>query len=101
MLDDAADGQTVGCCALINLGGGGTYEVAKMAVAESHHRRGYGELLLRAMIDRARALGARRLFIRSRRREARNAEEDGGKKAHWREARVDWRHRSAAPTCGP
>jgi len=62
MLDDADDGQSVGCCALINLGGG-TYEIAKMAVAETHQRRGYGELLLRAMIDRARALGARRLLI--------------------------------------
>jgi putative acetyltransferase len=59
---DADDGQTVGCCALINLGEG-TYEIAKMAVAETHQRRGYGELLLRAMIDRARALGARRLLI--------------------------------------
>ena len=62
MLDDDDDGQTVGCCALINLCGG-TYEIAKMAVAQTHQRRGYGELLLRAMIDRARALGARRLFI--------------------------------------
>jgi ribosomal protein S18 acetylase RimI-like enzyme len=62
MLDDADDGQTVGCCALMNLGAG-TYEIAKMAVAETHQRRGYGELLLRAMIDRARALGARRLLI--------------------------------------
>lgn len=62
MLDDAHDGQTVGCCALMNLGGG-MYEIAKMAVAESHQRRGYGELLLRAMIDRAHALGARRLLI--------------------------------------
>src|SRR4051812_11346266 len=60
MLD--ADDQTVGCCALINLRGG-TFEIAKMAVAESHQRRGYGELLLRAVIDRARELGARRLFI--------------------------------------
>jgi putative acetyltransferase len=62
MLD--ADGATVGCCALINLGEG-TFEIAKMAVAESHQRRGYGELLLRAIIDRAHALGARRLFIES------------------------------------
>jgi N-acetylglutamate synthase-like GNAT family acetyltransferase len=60
MLD--ADGQTVGCCALINLGEG-TFEIAKMAVAETHQRRGYGELLLHAIIDRARELGARRLFI--------------------------------------
>jgi putative acetyltransferase len=59
---DADDGQTVGCCALLNLGNG-TFEIAKMAVAEAHQRRGYGELLLRAIIDRARALGARRLFI--------------------------------------
>jgi putative acetyltransferase len=59
---DADEGQTVGCCALINLGGG-TYEIAKMAVSEAHQRRGYGEYLLRAMVDRARALGARRLLI--------------------------------------
>jgi GNAT superfamily N-acetyltransferase len=56
------DGQTVGCCALINLGGG-SHEIAKMAVAETHQGRGYGEMLMRAVIDRARALGARRLFI--------------------------------------
>jgi GNAT superfamily N-acetyltransferase len=59
---DADDGQTVGCCALINLGEG-TFEIAKMAVAETHQRRGYGELLLHAIIERARELGARRLFI--------------------------------------
>jgi putative acetyltransferase len=60
MLD--VGGQSVGCCALINLGQG-VYEVAKMAVAESHQRRGYGEMLLRAMIEHARSLGARRLLI--------------------------------------
>jgi GNAT superfamily N-acetyltransferase len=60
MLD--VEGECVGCCALINLGEG-TYEVAKMAVAETHQRRGYGEMLLRAMIERARGLGARRLLI--------------------------------------
>ncbi len=57
-----ADNQTVGCCALIKLGNG-TFEIAKMAIAQTHQRRGYGELLLHAIIDRARELGARRLFI--------------------------------------
>ena len=62
MLDVA--GERVGCCALIKLGEG-TYEIAKMAVAEAHQRRGYGEMLLRAMIEHARGLGARRLLIES------------------------------------
>ena len=62
MLD--VGGERVGCCELIKLGEG-TYEIAKMAVAEAHQRRGYGEMLLRAMIEHARGLGARRLLIES------------------------------------
>lgn len=58
---DLAD-QTIGCCALQSLGGG-HYEIAKMAIDEPHQGRGYGKLLLQAVIDHAKELGARRLFI--------------------------------------
>jgi GNAT superfamily N-acetyltransferase len=60
MLDLA--GQTVGCCALLNLGDG-HFEIAKMAIDEPHQGRGYGRLLLQAVIDHAKQLGAKRLFI--------------------------------------
>src|SRR5450755_2939727 len=47
------DGQVVGCCALIALGGG-EYEVAKMTVAESERGRGLGQQLLGQVIQFAR-----------------------------------------------
>ena len=55
-------GHTVGTCALIHHGAG-EYELAKMAVDEKWQGLGIGEALLRAAIDRCRALGARRLFL--------------------------------------
>jgi GNAT superfamily N-acetyltransferase len=54
--------EPVGCCALQALGDGG-FEVSKMAVAESHQGRGLGRVLMQACVDRARALGAPRLYI--------------------------------------
>lgn len=56
------DGTAVGCCALIPMHGG-TYELAKMAVSESHQGRGIGRMLIEAAITRAREMGARRLFL--------------------------------------
>ena len=56
------DGEPVGCCALISKGDK-TFEVAKMAVTESHQRKGLGRILLQSCIDRARFLGKKRLFL--------------------------------------
>jgi len=59
----AMDGdEPVGCCALILLPDGG-FEVGKMAVADSHQGRGLGNGLMRACIDKARGLGAPRLYL--------------------------------------
>ncbi|MFI4934389.1 MAG: GNAT family N-acetyltransferase [Caulobacterales bacterium] len=57
-----ADGEIVGCCALIRLGDG-AFEVAKMAVADSHQGKGLGRALMAACVERARAAGARRLYL--------------------------------------
>ena len=54
--------EPVGCCALQALSDGG-FEVAKMAVAETHQGRGLGRVLMQACVDRARALGSPRLYI--------------------------------------
>jgi putative acetyltransferase len=56
------EGQAVGCCALQALDDGG-FEIAKMAVAESHQGRGLGRVLMQACVDRATAAGAPRLYI--------------------------------------
>ena len=56
------EGQTVGCVALLAMADGG-FEVAKMAVAESHQGRGLGRALLAACVERARAAGAPRLYL--------------------------------------
>jgi len=56
------DGQAIGCCALIRIGDG-EFEVAKMAVTPSAQGTGVGRLLLGAVIDSARAGGARRLCL--------------------------------------
>jgi putative acetyltransferase len=55
-------GETVGCVALKPLKDGG-FEVAKMAVADSHTGRGLGRALMQACVDRARALNAPRLYL--------------------------------------
>ena len=39
------------------------YELAKMAVASTHQRRGLGQLLGQAVVDFARSAGARTLFL--------------------------------------
>lgn len=56
------DGGVQGTCAVLPHGPG-TFELAKMAVSETARGRGYGDLLLRAAIDFARAAGARRLML--------------------------------------
>jgi len=58
------DGQPVGCCALMALEDGG-FEVAKMAVADSHKGRGLGRALMAACLAFAKAAGAPRLYLES------------------------------------
>jgi GNAT superfamily N-acetyltransferase len=56
------DGEAIGCVALMVMPDGG-FEVAKMAVTEAHKGRGVGRELMAACIERARQLGARRLYL--------------------------------------
>jgi GNAT superfamily N-acetyltransferase len=57
-------GAIVGTCAMVPMDDGGV-ELAKMAVAESARGRGIGVLLGRAIIARARARGAPRVYLES------------------------------------
>jgi putative acetyltransferase len=59
-----SDGQVVGCCALVPHGEG-VLELAKMAVTAKWRGKGLGEELLKAAIERARGMGARRLYLES------------------------------------
>ena len=56
------DGVAVGCCALMALADGG-FELAKMAVADSHKGRGIGRALMAAAIAWARGQAAPRLYL--------------------------------------
>lgn len=56
------EGAPVGCCALMALPDGG-FEVAKMAVADSHKGQGLGRELMAACVERAKALAAPRLYL--------------------------------------
>ncbi len=58
------NGQTIGCCALVKLDDQ-TLELAKMAVTQNEQGKGAGKVLLQAAIDRARMLGANRLYLES------------------------------------
>ena len=58
------DGVAAGCVGLIPMADGG-FEVSKMAVDEASHGRGYAKALLAACVERARALGAPRLYLES------------------------------------
>jgi DNA-binding MarR family transcriptional regulator len=57
-------GDPVGACALIPMDDGG-FELAKMAVSPKAQGLGIGYLIGQACIDRARALGARRVYLES------------------------------------
>ena len=59
-----ADGAPVGCAALIPMGDG-VYEMSKMAVSPAMRGLGIGRKLLQYTIDRARAMGAKSLFLGS------------------------------------
>jgi ribosomal protein S18 acetylase RimI-like enzyme len=56
------DGQVLGTCAL-RKESEDTYELCKMAVAPEARGRGLGDVLIRAVIDAARARGARTLYL--------------------------------------
>lgn len=56
------DGRVVGCCALLKHDDS-IYEVSKMAVRREYRGAGIGKRLLRAVIEHARSIGARRLEI--------------------------------------
>lgn len=56
------DGAVVGCVALYPLADGKSAELACLAVASDYRDAGYGERLLKACEDRARAAKVKRLF---------------------------------------
>lgn len=59
-----ADGQAVGCVALIPMGDG-VWELSKMAVSPRLRGQGVGRKLLEFAIQEARAMGAKSLFLGS------------------------------------
>jgi len=68
----ALDNQTpqipIGTCALIKMDDPDyDYELAKMGVIPSHHGKGIGKQIGEAIIDKAKTLGARNLFLESNR----------------------------------
>jgi GNAT superfamily N-acetyltransferase len=58
------DGRAVGCVGLISMDDGG-FEIVKMAVDPASQGRGHAKALIGACVDRARALGAPRLYLES------------------------------------
>ena len=52
----------VGCCALLAMPEG-SFEIGKMAVAESYRGQGIGKQLLGYVIAHARQMGSRRLYL--------------------------------------
>lgn len=59
---EAADGDCVGCCAIQKMADGG-FEVAKMTVVPQARGAGLSKLLMQACEDKARDLGATRLYL--------------------------------------
>jgi len=57
-------GEPVGTCAIIKMNDGG-FELAKMAVSPKAKGKGIGWLLGRACLEKARALGAHRVYLES------------------------------------
>lgn len=56
------DGEVLGAVALINEGGG-VFELAKMAVSPKAQGQGYGDLLMRACLEKLRDLGASKVHL--------------------------------------
>jgi len=65
-IDSFATGnqQVVGCCALIAMGNN-NYELAKMVVSPTIKGRGIGYILGKNIVERAKSLGAKRLYLES------------------------------------
>lgn len=59
---EAADGDCVGCCAIQKMSDGG-FEVAKMTVAPQARGAGLSKMLMQACEEKARELGATRLYL--------------------------------------
>mmetsp|Transcript_7938 Transcript_7938/g.16107 ORF Transcript_7938/g.16107 Transcript_7938/m.16107 type:complete len:154 (-) Transcript_7938:282-743(-) len=59
------DGVPVGACALLKIDNG--YELAKMGVSPTVHGKGIGKLLGNHVVNKARELGAARMYIESNR----------------------------------
>jgi GNAT superfamily N-acetyltransferase len=59
------NGEPVGTCALIRMKDGTGFELAKMAVSPAMQGKGLGMLLGNAAVDKARSLGAKRLYLES------------------------------------
>lgn len=58
--------KPIGVCALCRMNDSiYDYELAKLAVAPSGHGKGIGQLLCKAVIDKAKALDAKKLFLES------------------------------------
>jgi GNAT superfamily N-acetyltransferase len=54
--------RTIGCCALLAMGDG-SFEIGKMAVLEESRGLGVGRKLLARVVERARQIGAKRLYL--------------------------------------
>ena len=55
--------HAIGCCALLPMPDGQSFELGKMAIAETHRGNGIGKLLLAHVIERARQMGVKRLYL--------------------------------------
>lgn len=60
-----SDNKPVGACALISMNDKVSFEMAKMAVAPEMQGKGLGYLLGKSVIEKAKALGAKRLYLES------------------------------------
>jgi putative acetyltransferase len=56
------DGRVVGVCALFGQDDD-SFELARMAVDPEERGKGYGDILIRAALERAREKGAKRVFL--------------------------------------
>jgi putative acetyltransferase len=61
------DGVAIGTCALLPMGDG-SFEVAKMTVSEEYRGLGIGKKLLAHVIEYAREIGAKRLYLETNRK---------------------------------
>lgn len=57
-------GRVVGACALLK-DDEGCYQLARMAVEPKERGKGYGDVLIRAALERAREKGASRVYLLS------------------------------------